>query len=84
MCGSFEPSDKGCIDKGREDGGKSKTEIVSLYGDLVAEKAAHACALMDNIRLQLDRKKAAEVKEEDKWLLAVKMVKQKFGAATEL
>lgn len=36
-----------------------KTENLSLHGDSVAERVVNACALVDNTRLQQERKKAA-------------------------
>lgn len=55
---------------------KEKTENLSLNGELVAEKAAHADELMGNVQFQRRRKKAVERIVKDARLLAPKMVRQ--------
>lgn len=62
---------------------KLKTKSLSLHGELVAERTAHACALIDNICLQQDKKKAVEEMEEAARLLPAKRTKQKNSAVVE-
>lgn len=62
---------------------KLSTKNLSSYGELVAERAAHARALMDNTRLHQDRKTTAEEKNETVRLFVVKRNKWKNGAVIE-
>lgn len=59
------------------------TKNLSLHGNLVAEKAAHACALINSTRLQRDRKNVVEEKKEVGRLRAVKKTKQKNSPMIE-
>lgn len=43
---------------------KLKSKNFSLHRELVAERAAHARVLMDNIRIQRDKKRVVVGKEE--------------------
>lgn len=57
---------------------------MTLLGKLVAEKMAHARALLENVRLHRNMKKIGTEKEEIARLLAMKKAKRKNSAAAEL
>lgn len=55
---------------------KLKTKNLSLHGELVVERTAFACALMDNTSLQRDRENAVNEKKKAARLLAAKTNKK--------
>lgn len=63
---------------------KTKTAILALHGDLVAEKTAHTRALLDDVCPQWDVTNAVRKKEEFSWLLASKKTKRENSALVEL
>lgn len=62
---------------------KSKAENLSLQGEFVADKTAHARAFMDDTILQWNRKKAVKEKEGATRLLAAERSKQNISAVVE-
>lgn len=62
---------------------KLEMEYKSLYGNLVAGRAAHAHALMDQTRLQQGKMRVVERKEEAVRLWAVEKIKRKNSAMIE-
>lgn len=59
-----------------------KAKNLELHGQLIAEKLAHARALLDNVRLQRDMKKMVKEKEKAARLLTVKQAKRENSAVT--
>lgn len=62
---------------------KLEAENLSLHGELVAKCMAHDRALMNNIRLEWNRKKAVEKMEGVAQLLGEKRAKQKNSAVVK-
>lgn len=62
---------------------KLKTENLSSYGELVAQRTAHSFALVDKIRLQRAKKKAGKEKEGVAGLLAAGRAKRENIAVDE-
>lgn len=60
-----------------------KAGSLVLHGGLIAEKSAHACALLDNSRVQRDKKRALKWKEEVARLLTFGQAKQENCAVVE-
>lgn len=83
MCDGSGPDGRRRSGEGRGAGRKPKDGELALHGDLVAERAAHTRALMDNMCLQRDRKKAVEEKKKAVRLLAVEKTKRENSTVIE-